>query len=132
MIQDEDADDEGQENIRKTEPEEDDPYANFWNENFCIGDCVIMVRCENISNENIEVEVKVSEHMNNTIPMNCQVPVTPFLTQIFSSGVSTKPCAALITKIDPTKPFGMFDIDIGVRRPRRAGAGNRDYSAMVN
>ena len=40
---------------------------------------------------------------------------------------------ALLTKIDPTKPFGQFDLKIAVRRSRRIGGGqgNKDYSAIV-
>jgi len=114
-----------------------DPYSGFWNNKALIGDVLIKVEAENLCSDQIEVQVDICENKeeNGETPLNCNIPVTSFFIPIFSSGISSRPCVAMLHKIDPTKPFGKFELKVQVKRKSGSNiyaAANKDYSNVVN
>lgn len=62
-------------------------------------------------------------------PLNCILPVSCFFNTILSSGISAKPCTALITKIDPSKPLGKLTMSVATKSLRSNLGGNYAMAA---
>jgi len=125
-------DERGENDKDENQSEEEDEFTNFWNNKALVGDVLIKIECENIAETTIEVQIKVEKDPSDDTALNCRLPESLFYGQYFSSGVSAKPVHGLLTKIDPTKPFGSFKLSVTARRSSKAPAGNKDYSNIVN
>lgn len=80
--------------------------VRLWNNHSLVGEVLLKVEVTNNLRDQIKVEIGLEQAEGDDTPLNCNLPLTSFYTQMFSNGIAARPISALIHKIDPTKPFG--------------------------
>lgn len=66
-----------------------------WHEHSLVGEVLLKIDVENMSREQIKVEVGISP-ADEGQPLNCVLPMTSYYTQIFSKGTTARPVMGLI------------------------------------
>ena len=94
-----------------------------WHDHSLVGEVLIKLEILNRGRDQLKVEIGVEQDESDNTPLNCRLPITSYYQQILSSNISAKPIAALIQKIDPTKPFGKIKLTVGVKHIR-SGSSN--------
>ena len=96
--------------------------VRHWHKNSIVGQVLWKIDVINRGRDQLKVEIGIEQEEGDTTPMNAKLPVSSYYHQVLSSNVSAKPVAALIQKIDPSKPFGKFKLTIGVKHIYRGNA----------
>lgn len=103
------------------EDEQDDFPVKHWHMDSLIGDVLLRLEVSNKAREQVKCEVRLVADEADDTPLNCKLPVTPFYSQLFSTGVSARPVMALLHKIDPSKPFGKIKLEVSAKPIRHVG-----------
>lgn len=110
-LDDDDIDDEN------AEGEEDNPYEGLdvrtWGEHALVTEFYKIDIIDTKYRAQIKVEVGVEPDESDENPLNCKLPISSYMTQVYGNGISYKPMMALISKIDPSKPLGKLKLTVG-------------------